>query len=167
MFKDKILKLNELGCSRKHISKALGCSIDTVHRHLKNRCQNREIVIALRMDGYYIHEVEVITGLNRVQIMYYSKGYNFAQYRPTKNKIKMKKIKRTKIEQTKDLEKGMLSGSASKDIVIRESRNEGRTVEVRYKGLDSIKIATIFVRDIVTDLEACERWSKRTGNKLA
>lgn len=174
-----INRLWKSGVSRVDITKRLGCSIHTVNRVCKGRhkaCnETRALVVCLRMDGYYIDEVCSILGMKRDIVIYYSKGVKFENStRPSRSqkpkvmKIK-KKLKEPKItaeEQRALLNTGAEAGATTLECKLNPSRDDGRLVLVRYKGLGGVQTCEIRVRDGVSDQEARERWCKKYGKEL-
>ncbi len=76
-----INRLWKSGVSRKDITNRLDCSIHTVNRVCKGKHkaynEKRDLVVCLRMDGYYIDEVVNITGIPHESVVYYSRGHKF------------------------------------------------------------------------------------------
>ena len=168
-----INRLWKSGISRRDITKRLNCSIHQVNRVCrgKNKAYNetRDLVVCLRMDGYYIHEVANITGISTYSVKYYSKGYKFKNsIKPKGMKIK-KKLKEPKItaeEQRLLLNTGAEAGATTLECKLNPNRDNGRLVLVRYKGLGGVQTCEIRVRDGVSDQEARERWCKKYGKEL-
>lgn len=175
-----INRLWKSGISRRDITNKLNCSIHTVNRVCKGKHkaynETRDLVVCLRMDGYYIDEVIEITGISKERVVYYSRGVKFTNStRPSKSpkqktmKIK-KKLKEPKItaeEQRLLLNTGAEAGATTLECKLNPLRDQGRLVSVHYKGLGGVQTCEIRVRDGVTYQEARERWCKKYGKELA
>lgn len=176
--------LYEKGYTRKQICSKLGCSIHTVNKYCKGKGyrgepnENRLLVIGLRMDGYYLDEVVKITNLARQTVIEYSKGYKF-DARPSVN-IKKEKVKPikvmpkkktkatpTQIEQRDVLGKGIEPGVYTREVKLRENRDDGRMLNLLYSDLSDKPTVPISIRvkDDVSDKEAADRWGKKFGKK--
>lgn len=169
-----ILKLWDSGMTRKEIQRELGCSIHTINKYCRGYRgepnENKQLVICLRMDGYYLDEVVSITGLARQTVIQYSDGHKFVSRKTKKLKVmKKKKVKATttQIEQRDMLGKGVEAGVYSTAVKLREDRDEGRLIRVYYRGLGFEKLnIQVRVRDGVGCDEAGMRWCKKFGRSF-
>lgn len=182
-YREDILRLYSLGKTRREIERELKCSIHCINKHLKGSGyrgevnEKKQLVICLRMDGYYLDEVVEITKLARQTVIEYSKGHKFVS-RPVKiekikkpkvmpRKKKNKKDTPTQIEQRSVLGQGVEAGVYTRDVKLRENRDEGRLVKLLYSDLSDNPTVSISIRvkDNVSDQEAADRWGKRFGKK--
>ena len=137
--------------------------------------KSKELCKCLFKDGYSIDDISRVTLLEEYIIENYVNGV--AVYKPTPLRIKklkvMKKVNKkvkatpTQIEQRDMLGKGVEAGVYSTAVKLREDRDNGRIVTVRYKDYGgSVKSIDIRVRDGASDDQARERWCKRFGKEF-
>lgn len=139
----------------------------------------------LYMDGYSKRQISEITGLTMLTVNQYVKGVKppFQERKPKpktvkqpvkktkqtiiKPKIRTKPVKPSAIEQRMVVGKGISPGVYDTEVVIRESRDEGKLVTFKYSDLtDTPRVAiSIRVKDDISDEEAVERWAKKHGKK--
>lgn len=139
--------------------------------------KNKELCKCLFKDGYSVDDISRITLLEEYIIENYVNGVAIYKPKYTPKVVKklkaMKKIKKkvkatpTQIEQRDMLGKGVEAGVYSTSVKLREDRDNGRIVTVRYKDYGgSVKSIDIRVRDGASDDQARERWCKRFGKEF-
>lgn len=142
--------------------------------------QNKQMCISLKMDGYTTEQICEITGLNEYKVLEYNgrtkepksttkpKPSPVVVKKTIKRKPNTKTAKPTQMEQRAMLSKGVESGVYTTEVVMREDRDEGRLISVRYKGYgNSIKELSIRVRDSsISDDEARIRWCNKMKKEI-
>jgi orotate phosphoribosyltransferase-like protein len=175
------IELNTKGLTVPQIASKMGLKKETVYNYLCNAGEkvnrsikatgeNKALCKCLYMDGYSFAQIVEITNLATGTVKSYIKGVKPPVIiKPKTIKVmKKKKVKATptQIEQRDVLGKGVESGVYSTEVKLREDRDDGRIVTVRYKDYGgSIKTIDIRVRDNATDNEAGERWCKKFGKE--
>lgn len=138
--------------------------------------KNKDLCKCLFKDGYSIDDISRITLLEEYIIENYVNGVAVYKPRYTLKAVKklkvMKKVKKkvkatpSQIEQRDMLGKGVEAGIYSTAVKLREDRDNGRIVTVRYKDYGgSVKSIDIRVRDGASDDQARARWCKKFGKE--
>ena len=144
---------------------------NTPNRVMFDNAADKEISSCLFIDGYTVDQISLMMGILPSDVKRYVRGLKM--YKIEKPSVKKKIIKKPKpvkpsaIEQRMVVGKGISPGVYDTDVVIRESRDEGKLVKLLYSDLtDTPRVAiSIRVKDDISDEEAVERWAKKHGKK--
>lgn len=176
-----VAELTIQGLCASDIAEKTGLEISTVHRYsfdmgLKvnrkvSKGENKSLCVCLYMDGYSKSQIQDITSLSELTIQQYTKGarapLSIKKPKVMPRKKKNKKDTPTQMQQREMLGAGIEAGVYTKEVKLRDNRDEGRLVKLLYSDLSDKPTVSISIRvkDDVSDQEAADRWGKRFGKK--
>lgn len=178
--RNEIIRLSKLGFDNNLIALNMGIKKSSVYHVLyksglrserweHDNTEQMQECQALFIDGYSNQEISLYTGLRLSEVRKYTKSCKIHKIQAMK-KIKKKEVKSTPlaIDQRAMLGQGVTAGVYTKEVKLRDNRDEGRLVKLLYSDLtDNPSIsASIRVRDeSISDELAVERWAKKNGKK--
>lgn len=176
--RNEIIRLAKLGFDSNIIALNMGIKKSSVYHVLYkygvrssrweyDNTEQMQACKGLFIDGYSNEEISMMTGLRFSEVKKYTRGCK--AIKPKVMKTKKKEVKATPlaIDQRAMLGQGISAGVYTKEVKMRDNRDDGRLVAFKYSDLTDKPCvsASIRVRDEVSDEVAVERWAKKNNKK--